>query len=255
MDMATTHISMATMATTILPETDHPSTVFVTVLQTAVPGLVALALLALCLPQFRTEMSLLQATSVMWRVGQGESVPADKLEQTSIEFQTAAQAIPLNATYWESAALSGMLASLGTGNPDELPRIRSDIHQAAQLAPSKSSIWASVAHADFLAGDISDETLNALRLSFLTGRLELMEISVRLRLGLILWNDLPTDLRDQVALELDHLWRGHQKQLAEIYVSLPTVAKNRVANLLPNGQASIIQFMRRKEQMDKTGTR
>lgn len=253
--MATTHISMAIMAITILPEPDQSPMVFPAFLQTLVPGLVALALLALSLPQLRTELSLLQAKSVMWQVGQGEIVAADKLEQASAEFRKAARAIPLNASYWEAAALSGMLASLGTGSVDDLSRIRTDIRQAAEHAPGKSSIWANVAHADFLAGDISGKTLDALRLSFLTGRLELMEISIRLRLGLIIWNDLPADLQDQVALELDHLWRGHQKQLAEIYVSLPSAAKSRMATLLPNGQASIIQFMRRKEEMDRTETR
>jgi hypothetical protein len=221
----------------------------------AIPGLVGLTLLLLSLTQIRSEMTLVDANDVLWRVGKGEAVSGAELTQASLEFVGAAQAVPHNAQYWENAALLAMLATLSSGQANDMESIQSNIHQAAQLAPSQSSIWANLAHADFLAGRISDNTLKALRLSFLTGRLELMELSVRLRLCLTIWNDLPTDLRDQVATDLNHLWRGNQKQLAEIYVTLPTAAKLRMADLLPTGEAAIIQIMRRKEQMDKARAR
>ena len=65
--------------------------------------------------------------------------------------------------------------------------------------PSHGAAWTRLVYTDFLEGRLDEVTFATWRMANLTSRLEFDDLRIRLWIGLLRWQDLPMDLRADLA--------------------------------------------------------
>jgi hypothetical protein len=250
MDMVTQLTHMGIMVTTTLakvPKIDRrlPQVRWAE----ASAALIILVVIAISLPSFFIDVSLVDAHFIRWKSEQGERIDPVDLRRASIEYEAAARLYGSEPLNWKRSATTAISAAQLSGQGGELAIARNFLVRAAMRSPSHGSVWTHLIYLDHLAGTFDDQTADAWRLASLTSRLELDEMKVRLWIGLLMWPQLPEDIRADL-VSLGHvLWSPRvnwpaRKAMAEVYARLPLTARSRVFHLLPSPEDDLIALAR-----------
>ncbi|MEX1153161.1 hypothetical protein [Parvibaculum sp.] len=131
---------------------------------------------------------------------------------------------------------------------------RDQLVVAAALAPLRTDSWSRLAHAEFSTNGVNSLVLEALRLSWMTGRLEIPDAMRRLQVYLRGWEDLPPEARDDARAQATLLWRGrHLRGLAELYIALLPDERERLRHLLPDPDADGARIAGLATQLSNSG--
>lgn len=91
------------------------------------------------------------------------------------------------------------------------------------IEPMNARAWADLGAAYYTQqGRLDESALNALRMSFLTGRAETELLFFRLSFGLMHWHSLPADLRVSVISQVTYIWNIYRlrNELVKLYLEM-----------------------------------
>eukprot|EP00435_Cladocopium_sp_Y103_P077779 s1_g1518.t1 len=158
------------------------------------------------LPSFLNDVSLKSAHLTRWTAERGVPVDVDSVRRASISYESAADSFRADPLSWQRSAAMSILAAQMSGRSGELGVAHADLARAVSALPSRGGAWTQMVYVDFLRGKFDSQTAAAWRMASLTSRLEIDEMKVRLWVGLLMWPQLPDDVRSDL-VSLGHtLW-------------------------------------------------
>lgn len=198
----------------------------------------AIGLLVLAVPRLWAYGAALPEDGQYWRLGQGEQVSGGELADLLVAYRTAADRLPSSPELQIRAAVVSTESGLRHLKAEPIREGRDRLVAAASRAPLRTDIWSRLAYVEFAARGMTPLAVDALELSWLTGRLELPDAMRRLQIYLSGWDDLPPDARRDAAEQAALLWRaGHTIRMAELYATLPPRQQDLLRQLLPDPEA------------------
>ncbi len=216
--------------------------------------LIVWTVLLVSLPSFIIDVSLSNAHLLKWESKRGQSVDPIELRRASIAYEEAAGAFGSEALNWERSAAMAIQAAQLNGQSGELDLARRFLVRTAMSAPSRGAVWTYIVYLDHLNGIFDEKTISAWRLASLTSRLELDEMRVRLWVGLLMWPQLPADVKADLVALGHTMWSPRvnwpaRKEMAKVYSVLPQTAQARVAFLLPDPSNDLATLQRLAENV------
>ncbi|MEP0708312.1 MAG: hypothetical protein ABJL17_10190 [Parvibaculum sp.] len=195
----------------------------------------AIGLLALAVPRLWAYGTALPEDGRYWRLGQGEQVSGGELADLLAAYRTAADRLPSSPELQSRAAVVSTESGLRHLKAEPIREGRDRLVAAASRAPLRTDIWSRLAYAEFAAGGMTPLAVDALELSWLTGRLELPDAMRRLQTYLSGWDELPLDVRNDGRDQVVVLWRArHVTSVAEFFANLAPKEQALLRTLLPN---------------------
>ncbi|MCW5701102.1 MAG: hypothetical protein KIT82_00745 [Bradyrhizobium sp.] len=203
-----------------------------------VPIFAAALLLLLAGLRFWAYSAALPEDGQYWRMGQGEALSAAELAELAEAYRRAAHRHASSSELRNRLGVVEVALGLRLLDAAHVREGRDQLVAAAALAPLRTDSWSRLAHAEFSTNGINPLVLDALKLSWLTGRLEIPDAMRRLEIYLRGWNDLPLDARDDARMQVTLLWRGlHHVRIAGLYRTLDPRAQAVLRSLLPDPEA------------------
>ncbi|MEQ9142859.1 MAG: hypothetical protein RLO08_00735 [Parvibaculaceae bacterium] len=202
----------------------------------------SVVMLFLAVPSFLSDVRLANAHLVRWQVEQGEDLDQRTLRRAAIAYENASRRWDADPRGWERSAILSILAAEASGQAGELGVARQHLERAVRRMPSHGAAWTRLVYTDFLEGRLDEVTFATWRMANLTSRLEFDDLRIRLWIGLLRWQDLPMDLRADLAASGAALWRAGgagQKVLATVFRQLPRSARDRMTQVIPDGAGNI----------------
>ena len=196
--------------------------------------LAGFCLLALAVPRLWAYGTALPQDGQYWRLGEGEHLTGGELAALAGTYTLAADRFPSSPELQSRAAIVSVETGLRHLKAGRIREGRDRLVEAASRAPLRTDIWSRLAYAEFAVAGMTPLAIDALELSWLTGRLELPDALRRLQLYLSGWDDLPPEARRDAADQAALLWRArHSVRMAELYVTLAPREQDLLRQLLP----------------------
>lgn len=222
--------------------------------QEVVLFLFALLLLVLAVPRLWAYGAALPQDGQYWRLGEGERLSDGELADLLATYRTAADCLPSSPELQSRAAIVSVEFGLRHLRAEPIREGRDRLMAAASRAPLRTDIWSRLAYAEFASDGMTPLAVHALKLSWLTGRLELPDALRRLNVYLLGWDRLSADGREDAAAQLALLWdANHRMRVVELYASLTPAEREILRQLFPDPDAagkSLARLERRLPQRD-----
>lgn len=204
----------------------------------AVPIFAGALLLLLAVPRFWAYTAALPEDGQYWRMGEGERLTASELAALARAYGVAAGRHPTSPELRNRLGVVEVALGLQRLDVELVSEGRDQLVAAAALAPLRTDSWSRLAYAEFSASGINPLVLEALRLSWMTGRLEIPDAMRRLQIYLRGWEDLPSEAREDARTQVTLLWRGrHHVRVAGLYRQLGPHEQAVLRSLLPDPEA------------------
>lgn len=185
-----------------------------------VSALSAAALLALAVPRFLADLTLLPSTRTLERLQGLRPVDTAVLERL-IRNQRRALVWQTNGRTWTDLGLAQLL--IAERLPDDDPRARSRFDAARKalieglsVAPANPFAWSRLAYAQAALDGWTPEAAAALRMAFITGPYEPRLLWPRLRLSLLAWPHIPPDDQELVLQQIRQGWAADREALVAL---------------------------------------
>lgn len=195
----------------------------------------AIGLLVLAVPRLWAYGTALPEDGQYWRLGQGEQLSRGELADLLLAYRTAADRLPSSPELQSRAGIVSTDSGLRHLKAGPIREGRDRLVLAASRAPLRTDIWSRLAYAEFAADGMTPLAVGALKLSWLTGRLELPDAMRRLQTYLSGWDELPPDARNDGRDQVMVLWRArHVTSVAAFFANLTPGEQELLRTLLPN---------------------
>lgn len=198
-----------------------------------ITGTCAAGLLALAVPRFIAELTLLPSAQTLNRIQTLQPVETGALERL-VRNQRRSLVWRSSGRTWTDLGLAQLLIA------ERLPRDdpRSDQHLEAakqalieglSMAPANPFAWSRLAYAEAMLSGWSAPATAALRMAFITGPYEPRLIWPRLRLSFSAWPNIPPDDQEFVMQQVREAWAAGPDALVALAVQLDKVDLVRAA--------------------------
>ncbi len=185
---------------------------------------VCCGLLMLAVPRFIASLYALYPESAL---KQTEKNLSPEIYEKSISHLSKALAWYDNAEYWQSQALFYIsLLNTSTSQPFEkrqelLKQAHASIIQGLKLSPVDPYAWFRLAAVDKMLKLPSEEIINALRLSFYSGRVEPELLMSRLAFSFDYYNEFNEEMQGLWKKQIPVAWIFHAAKLVEFVAMHP----------------------------------
>lgn len=175
------------------------------------PGLIAFLLIIWATPRLLAEISVLPGKAVLGNLLQGETISDDLLGTARGSYETAVAFHGGFGRYSTDLGLLQLVAAQRTGIKSEegkklLGESIERLSYGLARGPANSFAWARLASALYLRDGVTDNVIEALRLSYQTGLLADKLIPFRTNFSLSLWDQLDDEMKNSVIRELQYFW-------------------------------------------------
>ena len=221
----------------------------------AAASCIGVLLIGLSIDRVLAASYLLPVTGTLWKLDEGgEGISDEEFARANISLSQALAQDPASPDLYDKYG-SLLLAWADLAQQDEaLKTARFDLaadalSHAVARAPQNSAIWARLAYATMRAEGFSEMALNALRMSYFSGRLDFRVMPLRLSISLKHWDALPSAYQREAAWQLATMWqyRSAQSALFLLYLNLGNSERALLRKLLPASAETLPEFDHRLE--------
>lgn len=210
-------------------------------------ALVGAALIAVSAGRLWASAELVPVAQTLWVLERGGSATYAELEGAHAALTRSLAHNPSDADRHDARgatllALAAFAAPESSERAERYVQARRSFGAAVARAPQNSAMWARLAEATAHVEGFSPRSMNALQMSYLTGRRDFRVLALRISLSFRYWESLPVDLREEARRQVNAMWerRPSRDALFQLYTNLGYAERRLLRDLLSDQEADML---------------